>query len=78
MSDELLEHGRLTTPGALDDVDALRARAEAAETRLAEHEQKVARLQAILALHNQTPSGRTRKCLPGCLACAAIAGSAGR
>jgi hypothetical protein len=26
-----------------------------------------------LRFHNQTPTGRTRKCLSGCIACAALA-----
>lgn len=26
-----------------------------------------------LQFHNQTPSGQTRGCLPGCVACAALA-----
>jgi hypothetical protein len=33
---------------------------------------EIARLRSILALHNKTPTGRTRKCLPGCIACAAL------
>jgi hypothetical protein len=37
-----------------------------------EADAEIARLRSILALHNKTPTGRTRKCLPGCIACAAL------
>ena len=33
---------------------------------------EIARLRSILAFHNKTPTGQTRECLPGCIACAAL------
>ncbi len=33
---------------------------------------RIEQLEAALRLHNRTPSGRVRECLPGCVACAAI------
>jgi len=36
---------------------------------------EIARLRAALSFHNKTPTGMTRECLPGCIACAALAPS---
>jgi hypothetical protein len=33
---------------------------------------EVERLQAALRLHNLTPTGKVRACLPGCIACALL------
>jgi hypothetical protein len=41
--------------------------------QLQEAQERVARLEVILGLHNQTPTGKVRPCLPGCIACAALA-----
>ena len=45
-----------------------------ANSRQATAEAEIARLRAALSFHNKTPTGMTRKCLPGCVACAALAG----
>jgi hypothetical protein len=41
--------------------------------QLQEAQERVARLEAVLRLHNQTSTGKTRQCLPGCIACALLA-----
>ena len=53
-----------------DEMIGARALAAALESKQTE----IARLRAALSFHNKTPTGMTRKCLPGCVACAALAG----
>jgi len=61
---------------ALAESEKRAERMTAERDALAEDEQaaaeRVGRLEAILRLHNQTPTGKTRRCLPGCIACAAL------
>jgi hypothetical protein len=33
---------------------------------------RIAALEGALRLHNLTPTGKVRKCLPGCIACALL------
>ena len=35
-------------------------------------EARIAALEGALRLHNLTPTGKVRRCLPGCIACALV------
>ena len=65
--------------GRTDERDALRAAAAdlqaaaiAADDRLRAAEKLLRSTVWVMRFHNETPTGRTKRCLPDCIACAAI------
>ena len=59
-------------PARIDESDAIRV--QVLRERNAVLLARVAELEGALRLHNLTPTGKVRKCLPGCIACAVLLG----